>query len=1244
MTWNPLGTQRDRSAQSRYGTLGRLVPRDWASLERLEDRTLLAVSAVPDAYGLIENSPLSVGTPGLLANDSTTSANPLTVSGFTQPAHGTLVVNPNGSFQFFPAANFIGADSFTYTLSDGIDTATTTASLNVAASTPLATVFAGPRLASVDSSQGPLLNALTSSLLGSSLNLNVLDWNGLSGGDINLASLLGVLQTDLGASSPSAVLTTDTTVLQVLNAAATVAQADGNTALVNALNAQALQLNGLAGTIRLGDLLQIDPNAGSLADVNLNALDLFTGVVQLYNFDNVATTPTPVTISGATLAGLGLPATVGSLELSAQVVEPPIFVRGPQGTQFHTAAIRLKLDLNNLVGLNLDTTALLASLQGLLGITPITVTANVADLQVYAEIASTSGTIQTINAITAAVGVQATPGVTNLYIGSIADSVFFDRTHTIVPATDLTFGSVGTLTISAPLLALNVSAAIQLRDFALGQAPGSSTLLNFVPPYPSPTQTVGSSAAVITTLAQDLVNNLQVQIGGTLGPLLGPIVSTLTSDLVQPLVNGVLAPIVTPLLTGVVDPLLGLLGVGIGQAIVAVQAVGIAAAPIANPDFANTAVNTPVAVPILNNDAFAPGDTLTVSSVTQGANGTVVINPNGTVTYTPNAGFVGTDSFTYRATNGTLLSNVTTVSINIVAPGQQVPTAVNDTYSTPAGGTLSIALPGVLGNDLSPSGKPLTAAVVGQPANGTLTLNSNGSFTYVPNPGFVGADTFTYQASDGTFVSDFATVTVNVLPAVQVPTAVNDTYSTPAGGTLSIALPGVLGNDLSPSGKPLTAAVVGQPANGTLTLNSNGSFTYVPNVGFVGTDTFTYQASDGTSVSSVATVTVNVLPAVQVPTAVNDLYETNAGGTLNLVAPGVLINDLSPSGKPLTAVVVGPPAHGTLTFNSNGSYTYVPNVGFVGTDTFTYRASDGTSVSNVATVVISVLAAPAQVPTAVPDQYVTPEGTPLVITVPGVLINDISPNGTPLTAVVVNGPAHGTLTLNPDGSFTYVPNAGYIGDDSFSYRSTDGVNFSSPATVAIAVNQVAPVFVGPPTVIGLQRFGFHEQTTQIVLTFSEDLDPARAQDPANYVLQSRGRDGRLGTRDDVFIAIESATYDPATRTVTLVTFQRLLKLREHYRLTVVGTGSTGLTGVTGIPLNGPPGTDFVGNFNSHALAGPSTVAGPFQAAGHRAGGARQAALARQAANRLLRQAGGAHLGAKALGRLAAHPHGRRPHA
>jgi hypothetical protein len=79
--------------------------------------------------------------------------------------------------------------------------------------------------------------------------------------------------------------------------------------------------------------------------------------------------------------------------------------------------------------------------------------------------------------------------------------------------------------------------------------------------------------------------------------------------------------------------------------------------------------------------------------------------------------------------------------------------------------------------------------------------------------------------------------------------------------------------------------------------------------------------------------------------------------------------------------------------------------------------------------------------------------------------------------------------------------------------------------------------------VGLSRFGFHEQTTLLVLTFDQDLDPVPAQDPGHYLLQGPGRDGRLGTRDDVPIAIGSATYDPTVRTVTLVPAGRLLKLR-----------------------------------------------------------------------------------------------------
>ena len=182
--------------------------------------------------------------------------------------------------------------------------------------------------------------------------------------------------------------------------------------------------------------------------------------------------------------------------------------------------------------------------------------------------------------------------------------------------------------------------------------------------------------------------------------------------------------------------------------------------------------------------------------------------------------------------------------------------ATNDTYTTPQNTTLTVAAPGVLANDSDPSGKPLTAALVAGPANGTLTLNPNGSFSYTPKAGFYGADSFTYRDSDGTLQSNTATVALTVTQ--QPPVAANDTYTTPENTTLTVAAPGVLANDSDPSGKPLTAALVAGPANGTLTLNSNGSFSYTPKAGFSGADSFTYRDSDGTLLSNTATVALTV--------------------------------------------------------------------------------------------------------------------------------------------------------------------------------------------------------------------------------------------------------------------------------------------------------------------------------------------------------------------------------------------------
>lgn len=189
------------------------------------------------------------------------------------------------------------------------------------------------------------------------------------------------------------------------------------------------------------------------------------------------------------------------------------------------------------------------------------------------------------------------------------------------------------------------------------------------------------------------------------------------------------------------------------------------------------------------------------------------------------------------------------------------------------------------------------------------------------------------------------------------------------------------------------------------------------------------------------------------PTALDDPYTMDEDTTLIPAAPGLLGNDTDVDADPLAALLVSGPAHGTLTLYPDGSFSYTPAANWSGADSFTYQASDGTFTSNTATVNINV-GAVNDAPTAVDDAYTTAEDTLLTVDVPGLLVNDPDVDSTTLTAVLVAGPDHGTLTLNPDGSFTYAPAANFFGPDSFTYQASDGSASSLPATVTITVTEV----------------------------------------------------------------------------------------------------------------------------------------------------------------------------------------------
>jgi VCBS repeat-containing protein len=325
------------------------------------------------------------------------------------------------------------------------------------------------------------------------------------------------------------------------------------------------------------------------------------------------------------------------------------------------------------------------------------------------------------------------------------------------------------------------------------------------------------------------------------------------------------------------------------------------------------------------------------------------------------------------------------------------------------------------------------------------------------------------------------------------------------------------------------------------------------------------------------------IPSNTAPTAVNDSYTIAEDTPLNVGAPGVLGNDTDPDGNPLTATVVAGPAHGSMTLNANGSFSYTPAANYTGPDSFTYKANDGTSDSNVATVAITITAVN-DPPTAVNDAYTTAEDTPLNVTTPGVLGNDTDPEGNPLTATLVAGPAHGTSTLNPNGSFSYTPAANYTGPDSFTYTANDGTTSSNTATVAITVTPVndAPVL----TVAAGGSCGIDDRSGTMHLALSDIDSPTTALS----VGVSSSNPALVPTSNI------TVTGTGATRTLTATTTPRLLQTGTAVLTLTVSDGQASTTTTTTITvhagglgndtLTGTPGADLMlGGLGFDTLSG-----------------------------------------------------------
>jgi VCBS repeat-containing protein len=359
-------------------------------------------------------------------------------------------------------------------------------------------------------------------------------------------------------------------------------------------------------------------------------------------------------------------------------------------------------------------------------------------------------------------------------------------------------------------------------------------------------------------------------------------------------------------------------------------------------------------------------------------------------------------------------------------------------------------------------------------------------------------------------------VTINVTNTA--PTAVNQTYGISENTTVNVtAASGLLKGASDADGDTLTASLVAGsgPSHGTVTVNADGSFTYTPAMGYIGGDGFQYAVSDGVA-STDATVTLNIHADSSNPTAGPASYSVQHDQTLTETAgTGVLAYASDSDGDPLTASEVSGPSDGTLTLNSDGSFTYTPNAHWIGTDSFQYDASDGANTSAAATVTINVTNT--GTPVANADSYSIERNNEFSADAStGVLSNDSDSDGDSLTAVLASNPSNGTLTFNSDGSFDYTPDHNFTGTDTFTYEASDGVSTSSPATVTLTVSASPPQAIDDAYDVLLNKT-LNIQASNGVL--ANDYDPDNLSMTAQLVTQPA--DGSLTLNSD-----GSFTYTP----------------------------------------------------------------------------------------------------------------------
>lgn len=816
--------------------------------------------AADDTASAQTDTPVTIA---VLGNDSDIDGDSLTVTGTGTPAHGSVVVNANGTITYTPAAGYNGTDSFTYTVSDGHG-GTSSATVNLSVAAPNHDPVAANDMATVDEDQSVIVSVLGND----------------SDSDGNSLTITGTGTPAHG----SVVVNANGTITYTPNAnyngsdsfTYTVSDGHGGTATasvgvtVNTINDNPVAASDSASTA-VNTSVQIAVLAND-SDVDGDSLSVTGsagashGTVTLGPGNAITYTPDGGFAGGDSFTytvsdGHGGSST-GTVNVAVQSASNAVEVSFQNGVNGYAGTVDTFLSQNK----------------------PNTNYGSSTALSVDSDTPAGSGK-----------PAQALLRFDNLFgtgSGQIPQGSAIVSAHLILQTTDAGGGANLYRMLSA------------FTSSSTWNTMVNGVQIDGVEASTSPEAVLAAAQLGVGQISIDVTASLQAWSSGAtnLGWLFNP---TSTNGWDFSSAEGAIKPKLV------------------------VQYSNIP--PAAQNDSAVVDEDHSVTVSVLGNDSDANGDAVTLTGVGTASHGTVTVNADHTVTYTPNANYNGADSFTYSVSDGHGGNATATVHVT-VNPVNDLPVAGNDTVETNEDTPITIS---VLANDTDPDGDTLVITGTSTPAHGSIVVNANGTITYTPVANYDGSDSFTYTISDGHGGTSTATVFVTDDVVNDPPTAVNDTVSTNEDTAVAI---NVLGNDSDIENDTLIVIGVTSATHGTVTLNPDNTVTYTPNANFNGDDSFTYTVSDGHGGNATATATIHVAPVNDNPVA-----NTDTASTANNMAVVVdaLANDTDVDGDTLTFVNIPSAAHGQVTLNADHTLTYLPDSGFAGVETISYAINDG---------------------------------------------------------------------------------------------------------------------------------------------------------------------------------------------------------------------------------------------------------------------------------------------------------------